>query len=168
VASYRGGRSSFATTGHTDVASNHYGSTHTTGSAYQSSIAYGGSKYSGNNGHGVYAFSSRPGWSQNKSYYYRGHYYRWYNNGWFIVDPFPVGYGYYGPNPGLYYGPAYYGGNVNVMVQRSLSQQGYYNGPIDGIVGPGTQSAIAAYQHDNGLAVTGTINRALLRNLGLS
>jgi peptidoglycan hydrolase-like protein with peptidoglycan-binding domain len=56
---------------------------------------------------------------------------------------------------------------VSVQIQQALARQGYYQGPIDGIVGHGTQAAIAAYQRDNGLRVTGTINGGLLDALDL-
>ena len=56
---------------------------------------------------------------------------------------------------------------VEVAVQIELQRMGYYNGPIDGDVGPMTHRAISRYQRDYGLAVTGTINRATLRSLGI-
>ena len=52
-------------------------------------------------------------------------------------------------------------------VQYVLSNQGYYRGPIDGDIGPGTRNAIASYQGDHGLQVTGRINDPLLQSLGL-
>jgi peptidoglycan hydrolase-like protein with peptidoglycan-binding domain len=54
-----------------------------------------------------------------------------------------------------------------VDVQRELRRRGYYHGPIDGDVGPGTRAAIRAYQNDRGFAVTGRIDRSLLRALGV-
>ena len=117
----------------------------------------------GNNNPGRYAFASHSGWNPGNEYNWNGNHYRWYNNGWFIVAP-PVAYGYTAPAPA----PVVYSRNsVSVQVQSALARQGYYRGAIDGIVGPGTRSAIAAYQHDNGLAVTGTINNGLLSNLGV-
>lgn len=133
----------------------------------RTSVAYGGNTSyvrGNNNSHGTYAFASHSGWSHGQEYYWHGHHYQWYGNGWFIIDPFPVGYGYWGPNTGYYYGS---GTPVSVEVQAALQQQGYYRGPVDGIVGPGTQSAIAAYQRDNGLRVTGTITHGVLRDLGI-
>ena len=130
------------------------------------SVAFGGRATNNSNSHGTYAFASHQGWNHNQEYNWNGHHYRWYNNGWFIIDPFPyAGYGYYGPN---YYGPAYYySGSVTIEVQHQLAQDGYYLGPIDGIVGPGTRAAIAAFQQANGLRVTGNINPALLNTLGM-
>jgi peptidoglycan hydrolase-like protein with peptidoglycan-binding domain len=81
-------------------------------------------------------------------------------------------YGYDYDEPGYtVYGPLYSsdsdGGPVSVQVQRELARDGYYRGPIDGVVGPGTRAAIAAYQRDNGLRATGTINSHLLDSLDL-
>ena len=49
-----------------------------------------------------------------------------------------------------------------------LSRDGYYDGPIDGILGPSTQDAIAAFQDDNGLAVTSAIDEPTLATLGIA
>jgi hypothetical protein len=125
----------------------------------RNSVAFGGHSNYAQNGNGgrKYAFASHNGWNHGQQYYWHNHHYGWYGNGWYIIDPFPYyGFGYDSGN----------GGNVAVGVQTALSQAGYYQGPIDGIVGPGTSSAIAAYQHDNGLRVTGTITPALVANLG--
>jgi hypothetical protein len=129
-------------------------------------VAFGGAAHGGNGFHGNYAFASRDGWDHGRPYFWHGHHYRWNNGGWFIVDAFPYEYSYGPDYNGGNYG-AYYGSNVGVQVQQALEQAGYYQGPIDGIVGPGTSAAIAAYQRDNGLAVTGTVTNGLLANLGI-
>lgn len=64
--------------------------------------------------------------------------------------------------------PAYATYPVEVAVQVQLTKQGYYNGPIDGSVGPQTQAAIAKYQSLNGLPSTGQINQALLKSLNIT
>ncbi len=79
--------------------------------------------------------------------------------------------------PYPYYGDDYYGdqpapvGSYNdstaIDVQSTLSQQGYYYGPIDGDIGPMSRQAIANYQQDHGLPVSGTIDEPLLGSLGL-
>ena len=143
----------------------------------------GNRNFSGNNRGGgrnsaTFAFRSHDGWSTGRQYDWRGHHYRYYNNAWFIIDPYP----YYA---GSYYGGDYYDqpyttyyntpddgnnggtGNVSADVQQALAQAGYYHGPIDGIVGPGTSGAIAAFQRDNDLRVSGTINRSTLAALGI-
>jgi hypothetical protein len=56
---------------------------------------------------------------------------------------------------------------TEAAVQRALSQRGYYRGPIDGDMGPGSRAAVARYQADNGLKATGAINDSLLKSLGL-
>jgi hypothetical protein len=154
------------------------------GSFRSPSIAFGGSSSrafsNGRGGGGRFAFSSHSGWNRGNAYFWNGRHYRYYNNGWFIVDPYPYyGGGYYGSD---YYGPGYtvYGQSSDddsaqpsapvslpAQVQQELAREGYYRGPIDGLVGPGTRSAISAYQQDNGLRVTGTINGHLLDALDL-
>jgi hypothetical protein len=129
----------------------------------RTSVAFGGSGYANGRGGYQYAFASHRGWNPGSEYYWGGHHYRWFNNGWFIIDP---GFGYYGP--GYAYGSGYNSGiRVSAQVQVALQQQGYYQGPVDGIVGPQTQAAIAAYQQANGLPVTGNITRGLLSDLGV-
>lgn len=58
-------------------------------------------------------------------------------------------------------------GSVEVAVQRALAQRGYYRGPIDGVIGAMGQRAIRSFQADRRLAVTGNINKDVLRALGL-
>ena len=55
--------------------------------------------------------------------------------------------------------------DLSTDIQRALRSRGYYRGSIDGDIGPGTRSAIRAYQRDRGLPVTGRIDTALLRSL---
>lgn len=57
--------------------------------------------------------------------------------------------------------------SVDASVQRALARRGYYHGPIDGDIGPGSRRAIANYQRARGLHVTGSITPSLLRSLGL-
>ena len=42
-------------------------------------------------------------------------------------------------------------------VQQELARRGYYQGPIDGRLGPATRAAIRRYQQDRGLPVTGDV-----------
>lgn len=70
------------------------------------------------------------------------------------------------PTFGLsYYSQTY--GVSGAAVQRALAERGYYYGVIDGIIGPRSRDAIADFQSDAGLAVTGEINYSLLRELDL-
>ena len=96
-----------------------------------------------------------------------GGWYYWNAGYWFPAwgyDP----YAYY-----AYDGPIYaYNGlapdQVIVDVQLQLQRAGYYDGPVDGILGPMTQEAIAAFQADNGLAVTAAIDEPTLATLGIA
>jgi Putative peptidoglycan binding domain len=119
---------------------------------------------------------------------------QWHDSGWwhdhcgdrivFVTvysQPFPFyfdsGYWYpaWGYYPDSYYpydGPIY-GYNdlppdeVIANVQTQLYNEGYYDGPIDGILGPDTRAAIADYQADHGLAVTSAIDEPTVESLGL-
>jgi len=99
---------------------------------------------------------------------YGGGYWYW-NSGWWYpaygYDSYYSHYVYDGPIFGYGYAAP---GDVTVQVQRALAQQGYYYGPIDGILGPGTRSAIQRYQIDHGLAVTAAIDEQTLYRLGLA
>lgn len=52
-------------------------------------------------------------------------------------------------------------------VQEALNDAGYDCGTPDGVAGNKTAAAIAAYQEDNGLDVTGEIDDELLEDMGL-
>jgi hypothetical protein len=58
-------------------------------------------------------------------------------------------------------------GDVTSAVQAALTKRGYYRGPIDGIFGAGSRRAIRAFQTDQGLPVTGLIDRKLVSALQL-
>ena len=96
------------------------------------------------------------------------------NNGWYYWNAgywFPA-WGYAPSVSYVYDGPIYaYNGlspdQVTVNVQEQLARAGYYDGPIDGMLGPMTREAIAAYQADNGLAITSAIDEPTLATLGL-
>lgn len=91
---------------------------------------------------------------------------------------------YYGPPNAVYYyerpGVRYYANrevvphgyyaresSMDAAVQRALARRGYYEGPIDGAIGPQSRRAISRYQYDYGLQETGTITDGLLASLGL-
>jgi hypothetical protein len=109
--------------------------------------------------------------------WWRSHYNRviFVNNGWYYWNAgywFPA-WGYatdaYYPYDGPIYG---YNGmtpdRVTVDVQQQLQRDGYYDGPIDGSLGPMTREAIAAFQADNGLSVTSVIDEPTLSALGVA
>jgi len=53
-------------------------------------------------------------------------------------------------------------------VQLSLEQQGYYAGPIDGLIGPQTRGALATFQADYGLSITSAVAKPTFQTLGLA
>ena len=53
-----------------------------------------------------------------------------------------------------------------VWVQKALARRGYYDGPIDGVIGKGTRRAIRGYRADYGLPVSSRIDDELLKALG--
>ena len=109
--------------------------------------------------------------------WWRSHYDRiiFVNNGWYYWNAgywFPA-WGYAPSVTYVYDGPIYgYNGlspdQVTVNVQEQLARAGYYDGPIDGMLGPMTREAIAAFQADNGLAITSAIDEPTLATLGLA
>src|SRR5262249_52810704 len=108
--------------------------------------------------------------------WWRSHYTRiiFVNSGWWYWNAgywFPA-WGYAPSVSFVFDGPIYaYNGlspdQVTVNVQEQLAAAGYYDGPIDGVLGPMTREAIAAYQADNGLAVTSAIDEPTLATMGL-
>jgi len=52
-------------------------------------------------------------------------------------------------------------------VQSALAARKYYSGPIDGLIGPKTKQALAAFQRANGLPGQGSLTVATARALGL-
>jgi hypothetical protein len=96
------------------------------------------------------------------------------NGGWYYWN---TGYWYpaWGYDSAAYYpydGPIYGYNNlgpdrVTVEVQQQLARDGYYDGPIDGALGPMTRRAIAAFQADHGLAVTAAIDEPTMQTLGV-
>jgi peptidoglycan hydrolase-like protein with peptidoglycan-binding domain len=80
-------------------------------------------------------------------------------------DYYPYGY----DDQSAYFDSNQYGNNSTVSaVQSALAKLGYYRGSIDGVAGDETQAAIARYQEDHDLSVTGTLTAATLQSLGLT
>ena len=97
------------------------------------------------------------------------------NTGYYYLN---AGYWYpaYGYDPVYTYsdydGPIYTYGNllpdqVIANVQLALRDVGYYLGPITGSLGPATRSALANFQRDNGLDITGAVDEWTVKSLGL-
>ena len=57
--------------------------------------------------------------------------------------------------------------DVTSVVQAELSKRGYYQWPIDGVIGAGSRRAIRSFQTDQRLPITGSIDRKLLSALRL-
>jgi hypothetical protein len=111
----------------------------------------------------------RDWWRHNHSrivFVFGGPYY-WNSGYWYPA---------WGYDPGAYYaydGPIYGYNNlppdqVIANVQSELQQQGYYQGEVDGLLGPQTRGAIAGYQRDHGLYETASIDRPTLESLGMA
>jgi hypothetical protein len=96
-------------------------------------------------------------------------YYPYYAYDYYPYDYYP---GYYADVEPYYYNENVYSNTPMVdptvtAVQNQLTQQGYYSGPIDGIYGPTTRDAVAKYQIDKQLDVTGSLSAQTFQSLGL-
>lgn len=121
---------------------------------------------------------------------FRNYHRSWHDRGWWtnhygpsltfvFGSPYFWNSGYWYPawgyNPGYVYsydGPIYGAQNLSPdqivqNVQAQLRDDGYYGGPIDGVLGPQTRYALAAFQADHGLAVTSAVDEPTLSSLGL-
>jgi Putative peptidoglycan binding domain len=140
-----------------------------------------------------YSGNWQRNWDRSRDHWWRGHRCHFRNGFWFIYDPwpfYPYGYEYgYGLYPYAYYDGAYddngayaadeyatapdssrseYDGDAQVSdVQSALAREGYYDGAIDGNLGPGTRNALRRYQRDHGLDATGGITRGVIESLRL-
>ncbi|MFO7173057.1 MAG: L,D-transpeptidase family protein [Bacillota bacterium] len=68
--------------------------------------------------------------------------------------------------PGRRLVPGHTGADV-LAVQKRLREKGFYNGPLDGRYGPGTEEAVRRLQREHRLPVTGTVDERVYRILGL-
>jgi hypothetical protein len=126
-------------------------------------------------------------WDKRHAHFDHGHVFVFINGFWYGFYPSDYlpyyGYDYPYDYPSDYYDyypydyddqSAYaysdqYGSNATVSaVQSQLAKLGYYRGAIDGVVGDETQAAVARYQEDHDLSVTGTLTAATLQSLGLT
>jgi hypothetical protein len=126
---------------------------------YRANTYYGGSRY-------YYGGGSYPYYS----YYSGWPYSNWgYGTSWeYHPYSYSGGYPYSSYNNYSYYMPTYgYNASLVASVQRRLGKLGYYHGIVDGVVGPQTRGAIAAFEDRNGLVANGRISRPLLDTLRL-
>lgn len=96
-----------------------------------------------------------------------GGYYYWNNNYWYPAYGYDPVYTTYAYDEPIYGYNELAPGQVIVNVQTELQREGYYNGGVDGLLGPMTRDALARYQSDNGLVVTQAIDEPTLEALGL-
>ena len=123
-------------------------------------------------------------WDKHRAHFDHGHVFVFVDGFWWGLYPWDY-YPYYayGSYPYDYYSYPYddyddqsayvdsgqYGNGATVSaVQSELAKLGYYRGAVDGIVGDETQAALARYQEDHDLSVTGTLTAATLQSLGLA
>ena len=119
----------------------------------------------------------QPQWHDRSWWHSNHHNILLIGGGWYFWNA-----GYWYPawgydNSAAYYpydGPIYVGDSprpfdqVVADVQSVLQEQGYYHGEVDGLVGPLTQEALAAYQSNAGLEQTAAIDQPTLESLGIS
>ena len=95
-------------------------------------------------------------------------YYFWDSGYWYPAwgyDPSYNAYPYDGP---IYGFDGLNPDQVVADVQAQLQRDGYYNGPVNGMLDPPTQAALAYYQRDHNLAITSVVDAATVTSLGLS
>lgn len=97
-----------------------------------------------------------------------GGWYFWNANYWYPAWGYDSAVSYY-----PYNGPIYAYNNlppdqVIANVQSTLQAQGYYEGEVDGMLGPITREALANYQRDHSLYMTEAIDEPTLESLGMS
>jgi hypothetical protein len=97
-----------------------------------------------------------------------GGYYYWNGGYWYPAWGYNSANEYY-----AYDGPIYVGhraeppDRVIADVQAVLQQMGYYQGEVDGLLGPLTRQALRAYQSEQGLIATAVIDEPTLDALGM-
>lgn len=126
-------------------------------------------------------------WDRHRDHNWRGHRCHFRNGFWFIYDPwpfYPYGYGFYPYgayydsgayyDDGAAYEPATYTDQADTEtdsrvseVQSALAREGYYDGAIDGRLGPATRKALRNYQRDHRLPMSGNIDRSVIDALRL-
>jgi hypothetical protein len=97
-----------------------------------------------------------------------GGYYFWDNFYWYPAWGYDALASYYPYDGPIYSGPlAEPPDQLIADVQAALQELGYYDGEVDGILGPATQEVLGDYQADNGLYETSAIDQPTLDSLGL-
>jgi hypothetical protein len=148
---------------------------------------HGGGGWGWHGGGGWHGGWHGGGWWHG-GWWHGGHWYRWgwwpgYGWGWWgwggwypywAWGEYP--YGYWNGGYGAYGDPGGYAGGYGEppgaqgetsAIQSRLANLGFYHGAIDGKVGPGTESALKAFQAQHGLRASGQIDDETLSALGL-
>jgi Putative peptidoglycan binding domain len=139
-----------------------------------------------------YRIQGSDNWQGTQYQVFRSYRPEWHDAGWYnsrYGNVALIAGGYYFFNQGYWYpawgynassqyyaydGPIYVGqraqppDQVIAQTQDLLQQMGYYTGEVDGLLGPLTREALAAYQADNGLTAPATIDQPTLDSLGLA
>jgi hypothetical protein len=139
-----------------------------------------------------YRIQGADRWQGHQYEVFRSYHPEWHDEGWYRSRYNRVeliGGGYYFFNAGYWFpawgyspsaqyyaydAPIYVGqraeppDQVIADVQALLQQMGYYKGEVDGLLGPLTREAVAAYQADQGLTTTAVIDEPTLDSLGLA
>jgi hypothetical protein len=139
-----------------------------------------------------YRIEGSNNWQGAQYQVFRSYQPQWHDQGWYhshYNNVVLIGGGYYFFNNGYWFpawgysasaqyypydGPIYAGhgaeppDKVIAQTQDLLQQMGYYKGEVDGLLGPLTREALAAYQADQGLTQTAVIDEPTLDSLGLA
>jgi Putative peptidoglycan binding domain len=147
-------------------------------------------KYQAMKFNGNFHIAGAQNWKGSKYVVFQNYHPQWHDQGWWrsrhnritFVFGAPYywesGYWYpawgYDPGAAYYYdGPIYASnpemdpGQVVANVQSALQEQGFYQGEIDGVLGPQTRAALAEYQSAQGLEPTGAVDEPTLETLGM-
>jgi hypothetical protein len=154
-------------------------------------MAFGGNSVASRGRADIRSFAAPSGisrgWDRGHVHTWNHHHFRYYNGDWFAIDggfDGPYGYGYadypyaydYGYDQPYYDNGDTYGGPAPALalsqgtvaaVQNQLTRLGYATGPADGVIGPQTQNAVAGFQRDHNLSVTGQLDQMTIQALGV-
>jgi Putative peptidoglycan binding domain len=95
-----------------------------------------------------------------------GGFWAWDAGWWYPAWGYDSSYSNYAYNGPIYGYDGLAPDQVIANVQSALQELGYFPYAVDGVLGPSTQQAIADYQRDQGLPMTGAIDRPTLLSLG--
>lgn len=97
-----------------------------------------------------------------------GGYYYWNSGYWYPAWGYDTSAEYYAYDAPIYVGShAEPPDRVIADVQAALQEMGYYQGEVDGLLGPLTRQALTAYQADHGLYTTAVIDEPTLQSLDM-